>query len=210
MTTLKASPRDLKSKGHQLRRIGYIPAIVYGRSLDASVPIQIDAAHALRLIKHHSVGSQIELTVDGDTYNTMLKAIAIHPVTYKLVHLDFQVLTSGEKVSVSAHLNLLNKDSVPPEAILQELVSELQYTALPKDLIDHIDVDLSGLEIGDTLYLKDLAMAQDDRYSFSDDPETGIIHLTQPKASLPEDEEGAESAETEPVSAAVPVIGEEE
>ncbi len=205
MTTLKAKKRESSSKGKHLRRVGYIPAIVYGRNLDASIPIQIDSADALKLIKHSGIGSQIEVNIDGETYNTMLKDMASHPVTYKLMHLDFQVLTSGEKVSVSAHLNIIGKESLPPDAVVQEVVSELTYTALPKDLIDHIDIDISAMTIGDTLHLKDLPLANDERYSFSDDLTADIVHVSLAKMQAAE-----EDAESVDASAEVPVIGAEE
>lgn len=207
MTTLKADPRSSSSKGRQLRKNGYIPAIVYGKNLDASISIQIDASAASKLLKSNAIGSQIKLTVGEETYSTMLKDYSIDPLNYRLLHLDFQVLTSGEKVSVKASINLLNKDKVPVEGVLQELVSDLEYTALPKDLIDHIDVDLEGLAIGDGIQLKDLAIAQDERYNFHDDPMTDIVHISMMKAIVEEEDE--EAVALEGATAEVPVIGQD-
>lgn len=203
MSSLKAEIRDSKSKGKQLRKVGIVPAVIYGKNLEASVSIQVEASLAVKMLKTNAVGSQIEIKVGNDTYSTMIKDVSLDPYTYKLQHMDFQVLTSGEKVSVTAHINLLNKDQVPADGVLQEVVSELQYTALPKDLIDHIDIDLAGLEIGDSVKLKDLALYQNELYSFSDDPETDLIHISHMKVQE-EPEEGDEGV------ADVPVIGEED
>ena len=208
MSSLKAENRESKGNGRQLRRLGIIPAVIYGKNLDASISIQVEAALAIRMLKTNAVGSQIEITVGKEKYSTMLKDLALDPMTYKLQHMDFQVLTTGEKVSVTTRINLLNKDQVPSEGVLQELMSELQYTALPKDLIDHIDVDLAGLAIGDSIKIKDLAIGSDDRYQFGDDIETDIVHISHMKIveeEVDEDEIGDVAIDTD-----VPVIGAEE
>lgn len=201
MTTLKATARDTSINIKELRRTGYVPAIVYGKNLDASISIQIESAYALRLLKGNDIGSQIELSIGDETYNTMIKDMSSHPVTYKLQHLDFQVLTSGEKVSTQAHIHLINKDKTPSESVLQELVSELTYTALPKDLFESIELDIATLEVGDSIHLKDLAIATDERYNFQDDISIELVHLSHAKKIVEEDD-------TEVLAGAeVPVIG---
>ena len=203
MTTLKATARDTSINIKELRRTGFVPAIVYGKNLDASISIQIESAYALRLLKGNDIGSQIELSIGDETYNTMIKDMSSHPVTYKIQHLDFQVLTSGEKVSTQAHIHLLNKDKTPSDSVLQELVSELTYTALPKDLFESIELDITTLAIGDSIHLKDLAIASDERYNFQDDPSIELVHLSHAKKITEDDEEGT----TALAGAEVPVIG---
>ena len=153
MTTLKATPRDTSINIKELRRTGFVPAIVYGRNLDAPISIQLDTPTALRLVKDNTIGSQIELSIGDETYNTMIKDLSFHPVHYKIQHLDFQVLTSGEKVTTQAHIHVLNKEKTPADSVLQELVSELTYTALPKDLFETIELDAATLAIGDSVHL---------------------------------------------------------
>lgn len=210
MTELKADLRDSRVKGKQLRKIGYIPAIIYGKNLESSLSIQIDESYAIRMLKHNAIGAQIEIHIGKEKFNTMLKEVALHPITNKLLHMDFQALTSGEKVTVKAHLNILNKEAVPIDGVINELVNELSYKALPRDLVDHIDVDLSGIGIGDTLHLKDLAIFKDERYSFSEDPEMGIIHIGHAKKTHEAEEDEEKTPRVEAPSAEVPVIGKEE
>lgn len=209
MTTLKATARDNSINIKELRRIGYVPAIVYGRNLDAAISIQIESAYALRLLKSNTIGSQVELSIGDETYNTMIKDMSYHPVTYKIQHLDFQVLTSGEKVSIQARIVLLNKDKTPADTMLQEIVSELTYTALPKDLFETIEIDVSTLEIGDSIHLSDLAIASDERYNFQDEPSIELVHLSHAKMQILEEEETEELIGSDGVPD-VPVIGEEE
>lgn len=208
MSSLKAENRNNKSNGRQLRKLGITPAVIYGKNLDASISIQVETVSAIRMLKTNAIGSQIEVIVGEEKYSTMLKDLSLDPITYKLQHMDFQVLTTGEKVSVTARINLLNKDQVPSEAVLQELMSELQYTALPKDLIDHIDVDLAGLAIGDSIKIKDLAIGTDDRYQFGDDLETDIVHISHMK--IVEEEADEDAIVDLATDADVPVIGAEE
>ena len=203
MTNLKATARDTSINIKELRRTGFVPAIVYGRNLDAPISIQIETTSALRLAKDNTIGSQIEISIGDDTYNTMIKDMSNHPVNYKIQHLDFQVLTSGEKVSTQAHIHVLNKDKTPSDSVLQELVSELTYTALPKDLFESIELDAATLAIGDSVHLSDLPIASDERYHFQDDLSIELLHLSHAKKVTEETEEeliGAGGAE-------VPVIG---
>jgi len=91
MTRLKAELRDPHIKVYKIRRIGYIPAIVYGGKEKASICIQIDALRSMQMLSHTNLGDPIELLLDKTTYHTILKEVSLDPLTNRLLHMDFQI-----------------------------------------------------------------------------------------------------------------------
>lgn len=207
MSGLNVKKRDGALKGKQLRSRGIIPAVIYGKNLDNSISIQLDAAEADKFIKTHGIGSQLDLAVDGETYSVMFKNFTLTPLKNKLEHVDFQALTAGEAVKLHVHLKFENKDSVEVGGIVNEMISEIEIECLPKYLLEHVDVDLADMKIGDSIAIKDLAIAGDENYHILTDPETVIVQVTAPVEVSDEEEE---SPAGEEASAEVPVIGAEE
>lgn len=181
MSQLTIQKRDHSTKAAQLRREGFVPAIIYGKHLEESVMIKIPEGDALHFIRGHAIGSQVDLSVDSKDYSVMLKDVTFTPLKSALMHLDFQALTAGETVKVNAHINLLNKDSVDTDAVAELLVQEVELETLPKYLIDHIDVDLDGLNIGDVITLGDLAIAKDDNYNLHTPLDTRLVTIVAVK-----------------------------
>ena len=203
MSTLVCAKRDAKAKVKALRREGIVPAVIYGKNLDSSISIQIEASNLSVALKSASLGSQIALDVDGEEYFTMLKRIDYIPMSSKVEHLDFQVLTKGEKIKTSVRINFINKDVASRNGILQEQMNAIEYEVLPKDIIDHIDLDLETLEIGTDIKVQDLDIAKDDKYNVLTPLNATIVLLSaEREIELEETEEDAVSD--------VPVIGAEE
>jgi len=209
MSILKLEARDTSRSGKQLRESGIVPAVFYGKNLDKTLSVQLTEKEASKFMKAHGVGSQVDLDLEGETYSAMVKEVKLTAFYNKLEHVDFQALTAGESIKLNVHIQLLGKESVASGGIINELVSELELECLPKDLIEHVDVDLSGLAIGDSIKLADLAIASDERFTLHLPLDTDLVQIAAPKAekSPEEDEDGLV---TEPVSADVPVIGADE
>jgi len=200
MSTLKVNSRNTELKGKQLRKSGIIPAIIYGKNLDHSISIQLDEPAAFRLIKGHGIGSQIEISLDGETYSTMLKEITFTPLDNRIEHLDFQALTAGETVKVHVHLNIIGKTNVETGGIVNELINEIEIECLPKDLVEHIDVDVSNMKIGASLQVSDLPIASNEAYHIITATDTAVVQVSLPNAA-------AETTEGDEGSAEVPLIG---
>lgn len=202
MPVLKSETRDEKLNGKQLRKNGIIPAILYGKNLDAPVKLQVSESDAMQFLKKNSAGAQVELTVNGEKQLAMLKDVSRTVLSNTIEHIDFQALTAGEKVKVSAHINFLNAEKTPADAIVSEYLQEIEYESLPQSLVDHIDVDLAGLKIGDSIQVKDLDMFNDDSYNIITPEDSTIVVLSLAKEESVEEDEN--------VDAEVPVIGADE
>lgn len=197
MTTLNVQSRTGNSNNKRLRKEGHVPAVIFGKHLDASIPIQIGMPEALKLVRGSAVGSQLDLKLGKEKYGTMLKDIQLDPVTYKPLHFDFQVLASGEKVNTHVHVKFLNKDQVATGGIVQELVTDIKFECLPKYLVDHIDIDLAGLEIGDVIKVSDLDISKDKNYNVLMEPDTDIVVVAHARVEA-EPEPGEEGEEAAP------------
>ena len=194
MTTLKAEKRNMQTKAKKLRREGLVTGNVFGREMKESMPIQIAKTDAERLIKSHGKGSQIMLDVDGQSMDVLIKEIDYNPLKNQVDEIDFQALVAGEKVHSVAEVILCNHDKVT-DGVVQLLLEEISYRALPEALIDKVEVDLDSVKVGDSVLVKDLAIAKDPKIELMTDPEAVVVSVTEAKAAPEAAEDEEENAE---------------
>ena len=145
----------MQTKAKKLRREGFVTGNVFGREMKESMPIQILKADAERLVKTHGKGSQIMLEVDGRNMDVLVKEIVYNSMKRQIDEMDFQALVSGEKVHSVAEVVLLGHDKLQ-EGVLQELLHEISYKAVPAALVEKVEIDVSAMKVGDTIKVKDL------------------------------------------------------
>lgn len=198
MTNLECNKRDQGMKIKKLRREGFVPGNICGKNLEASISIQIELKSLLGRKSDFALGSQLTLSVDGEEFNTMVKSVDFEPVKKTYQHVEFQVLTSGEKIKTSTHITFINKEGITDEGNVQEYVNVVEYEVLPEDMIDSIEVDLSALSHGHDITVADLAIAKDDRYHLITPENTTLVTLAPiQELAVEEDEEVAEEVATE-------------
>ncbi|MDA3846655.1 MAG: 50S ribosomal protein L25, partial [Vallitaleaceae bacterium] len=193
MSILKCEKRDTSKPGKKLRRENIIPAVIYGKNLKESVSIQIAESDAALLLRSKSVGSTVDLKVGTKKYSVMLKEIKYVVLSNNIEHIDFQELTAGEEVRVSAHIHIVGREDLPQGSIIQELVSEIEYRTLPVNLVDHLDIDVSKFVIGDDFKVGDLDIAKDDKYNITASLDTIILLISEPRIAQEEPEEEEET-----------------
>ncbi len=183
---------DVKAK--KLRREGYVTGNVFGREIEQSIPLKLEKSAVERLLKTNHKGSQIMLDVDGTTYDALIKDVIFNPLAGRIDEIDFQALVSNEKVHSVAEVVIINRDLVPG-GVLQESMNEIAYKALPAALVDQVEIDAANLRVGDTVRVKDLALASNPQIDLVSDPEAVVVTVTAVKNVIPEDEDA--EAETE-------------
>lgn len=193
MTTLKAEKRDMQTKAKKLRREGYVTGNVFGKNIKGSIPVQIPSGDVDKLLKTKNKGSQIMLDVEGTQYDVLIKEISFNPIKQKVEEIDFQALVSGEKVHSVAEIVLENHDKVVA-GVLQQMLQEIPFKAVPTALVEKIEIDVSKLRIGDTIKVKDLAIASDEGVDLLIDPEKIVVMLTE-SHNKPVEEENTETEE---------------
>jgi large subunit ribosomal protein L25 len=160
--SLGAERRSETGKGaaRKLRAAGRIPAVVYGHNR-APESLTVDARELERLLGHISAASTvIELGLGGQTARTLIREIQRHPVKRNVLHVDFQELVAGERVTVSVPLVFVGTAPGVREqgGIFEEVLRELSISADSANIPNHIDVDVSKLTIGHPLHVRDLTL----------------------------------------------------
>ena len=198
MTTLKAEKRDMSVKAKKLRREGYVTGNVFGKEIEGSIPVKILKKDVESLLKTNFKGSRINLSVDGKDYDVLIKEIDYNALKVQVDEIDFQALVSGEAVNSVAEVVLLNHDKAL--GVIQQHLEEIAYKALPSALVERVEIDVAAMKVGDSVKVKDLAIASDKDVSLITDPEEIVVSLAAPhNEALPEDE--ASEAEGEAAGA---------
>ena len=196
MNTLKAEKRDMSIKAKRLRREGYVTGNVFGKEIKGSIPIKLEKSAVDRLLKTHRRGSQVMLDIDGESMDILLKEINFNPLKGQVDEIDFQALVKGEKVQSVAEVVLENHDKVA-SGVLQLLLEEVPYRALPGDLVEKVIIDVGNLKTGDSIKVGDLDMAKNEKVDLLIDPETIIVTVSESRNVVEEDTaEGAEGGES--------------
>ena len=187
MNTLKAEKRSMAIKAKRLRREGFVTGNVFGREMKESLPIQIPKQDAERLLKTNKRGSQVMLEIDGQKMDVLLKEIDYDAMKNQIQEIDFQALVSGEKVHSVAEIQLLNHEKVTT-GVLQQLLEEVSYRALPSALVEKVEVDVGDLKVGDSLKVRDLSIASDKDIDLMTDLDAVVATVSAVHNNVPESE----------------------
>jgi large subunit ribosomal protein L25 len=199
---LRVSPRSTTGKGaaRTLRRDGLIPAVIYGHAREPQ-SLAIEQRELERLLSHIAAESTvIELSMDGTTARTLIREIQRHPFKRQILHVDFQELVAGEKVTVNVPIVLVGTpEGVRAEGgILDQTMRELAIHVDPSDIPSHIDVDVSALTIGKSVHVSDLNLPEG--VEVLDEEDATVCVVSAPRAAVEETpvEAAAEGAPEEP------------
>ena len=164
---LAARVRDKKGKeaAKRLRRGKRIPAIFYGPNA-GSLMLTVDSS-ALKTIMNQTAGENIILRLqiesDKGTDNRMviLKELITDPIKDNYVHVDFHEISMDKKLTVNVPIRLINTPvGVANGGILQHVKREMAISCLPNKLVDFIEVDVSNLNIGDSIHFHDITLPE--------------------------------------------------
>src|SRR5918999_2421652 len=178
--TLSASPRTGTGKGvaRTLRQTGQIPGVIYGHARQPQ-PLTLNAREFDRLMEHVSASTVIDLDVAGKTSKTLIREIQRHPYKREVLHVDFLELVAGEKVTVEIPIVYVGTpQGVRDGGILEQIKHTLSVEADPTTLPEHIEVDVSALTIGHTLYVRDVRVPEG--ATVQDDPDSPLVIVAAP------------------------------
>lgn len=194
MTTLKVQKRDMGTKAKRLRREGYVTGNLFGKDMEGSVPLQIEKKEAERIQRECLKGSKLVLDLDGKRYNVLLKELDYDTMKRQILEMDFQALVSGEKIHSVAEIIFHNKEMVV-DGVLEELLTEIEYKAVPEALVERVDIDCSKLKVGDSLTVGDLEIAKDKDIEIVTHLDTPVVNVVASHNAVA-DEEEAEDEES--------------
>lgn len=184
MFNLKAERRDKNLKAKQLRREGIIPASIYGRNLKESVLIQIPLADVNRFLSKASKGITLTIEIDDEKYNVLFKEITRESVSHQVEQIEFQHIVADEAVNSVMKVVLANRDK--NQNLIQQLVEEIPYNALPRYFVPEVVIDLDGMKAGSSVKVGDLDVAKNENIKLTIPEDTLIVSVSEPKrAALP-------------------------
>lgn len=192
--SLTAHTRKRSGSGalNSLRREGLIPAVVYGKS-QPSLNVRLNAKQ-VETVLHHSVSEQIlvNLTIEdtGETKLALIQDVQHNPLTGAIIHLDFHAISENERIHANVPLELFGDAAgVKAGGLLEHLVHKLEVQCLPKDLPEIIRVDVTGIEVGKALHLREIPLPEGVRASA--DGELIVALVSEPRVAEPTPAEAA-------------------
>ncbi len=197
-----AEPRSETGKGaaRRLRRAGSVPGVVYGAGQDVAL-IKMPR-HALeKQLNNEAFFSHIlRVRVGGEETQAVVKALQRDPASNFVTHLDFQRVSSTQELHIRVPLHYMNEEDCPGKkagGVVNHLLVDVEITCLPKNLPEFIEVDLSGLELGDSLHLSDLKLPEGVTFATALDSEhdQAIVNIQHPQKIEEEEDEAGEAAD---------------
>ncbi len=193
MNTLKAEKRNMTDKAKKLRRDGFVIGNIFGKEMEETMPIQMAKADAEHLLKTNGKGGQVTLEIDGQNIDVLIKKVDFNPLKKQIDHLEFQALVAGEKIHSTAPIELLNHEKVTV-GLVNQLLHEISYKAVPSALIDKIKIDVGDMHLGDAVRVMDLDIAKKKDIEILTDLDALIVNISERHSSAEEeaDEETTE------------------
>lgn len=195
-TALSVQRRDAAGSraARRLRRTGQVPGVVYGGG-EEPIAFQVDARLLRQTLAH--AGAVLELSIDGGgTAPVVVKEVARHPVNGETVHLDLMRVRLDQAIHATVVLELVGAEDAPgvkEGGVLEQVTRELNIEALPGDIPDTVQHDVSELQIGDTITLESVVPPRG--VTLLDDPETVVATVTAPRLQVEEETEIEEETE---------------
>ena len=192
-----------KKIARQLRFRGQLPAVVYGEGAE-SVACSVDYRALTDLLRSHGRNAIISLSAGDTSQSTIIKDIQYHPVRDEILHVDFHRIDLARKIVVEVPIHAMGSAVGVRigEGILEQMLHDLEVECLPTEIPDHIEIDVSDLDIGDSLHVSDIVQDGDD-FSIVTDSDRTVFAVAAPTLIIEEEE-------VEDDEALVDVEGEEE
>ena len=160
----RSAEQQGKGASRRLRKQNLVPAIIYGGNEEPTA-ISIKINELVKSLEYEAFFSQIlTITTDkGDEHQVVIKALQRHPAKGFPMHADFQRIVKGQKINMNIPIHFSGREEAPGTkagGILSTLVSDIQIVCLPSQLPEYLEIDVSGMEIGDLFRLSDIKLPE--------------------------------------------------
>jgi len=193
---LNAFPRNQTRRGEvkKLRATGRVPAVIYGRQTN---PQNLElVAEELDDLIHHSASEIIlvDLAVDKSKHLALVQDVQHHPLSGKVLHVDFHEVSETEKVTVMVPVETAGEAAGVKTGggVLEHVLFKIKVRALPRDLPEQIMVDVTSLELGKSIHLGEIKPPEG--VEILGDKKVSVISVALPKTEAEEAAEAAEGA----------------
>ena len=200
-----AQPRDALGTGasRRLRRMGRVPGVLYGGSKDPA-HISVDGNRIRKQLENEAFAAHIlAVKIEDEESQAVLKSIQRDPATDQVIHMDFQRISASSEIHIRVPLHFVNEDVCAGKkagGIVTHLLVEVEVGCLPKDLPEYVEVDMSALDIGESVHLSELALPEGVRLlalAQNPDNDPPIVSVQHPQKLAGEGEAPAEEDASE-------------
>jgi large subunit ribosomal protein L25 len=195
---INAQTRSEVGKGasRRLRREGKVPAVLYGAAKEAA-SLTLDHDEIFHHLEHESFYSHIlSVKVDGKVEKAVLKDVQRHPSKPKVQHIDFQRVSETDKIHMHVPLHFVGEavsPGVKAGGLVSHLLTSVDILCLAKDLPEFIEVDVSGLDTGESIHLSHLKLpsgVEIPELAQGPDHDLPVISIHAPKGGAEAEEAG--------------------
>jgi large subunit ribosomal protein L25 len=199
---VKLSVRERESRGsaesRRLRLNGEVPGVLYGRGKPPH-PICVEERELRRALTGDSgLHAILDVTLEGQktAHPSILKEYQVDPVRGRVIHVDFQEVRLDQPIQAQVVVELVgDPQGVKEGGVLSQVQREINVEALPMEIPDHLEIDVSGMAIGDTMRLAELPPREG--VTYLDDPEETVLATVTMPTRVEEPEEVVEGEELE-------------
>ena len=182
-TKLVAERRDGAGKGvaRKLRAAGRVPGILYGHG-EKPISLSVNSKELLHLF-HHGGGSNalIGLEIDGASHLAIPREVQRDHIRGSFIHIDFLAVSRDETIKVMVEVVETGEaEGVKAGGVIEHHLREVEVECLPQDVPERIEVDITTMELGDMLHVRDLSAPTGS--TILTDPETSVISIITPAA----------------------------
>lgn len=197
----KQTRSDLKT----LRKIGKVPAIVYGYGTK-NTSVKVDEVEFIKVIREVGRNGVIELGVGSKTIKVMVSDYQFDPLKNQITHIDFLAINMSEERTVEVPVQLTGEAVGAKEGgVVEQPLFDLEVTATPDNIPESIEIDISELDINDSYSVADIKVSGD--FTIENDPEESVVTVVPPTEEPTEEE--IEAMEGESETEEPEVVGEE-
>jgi large subunit ribosomal protein L25 len=195
-TSIQAAPRARTGSGrlNQMRREGWLPSVIYGRGAE-NKNLKINAKSFTELMAHSSSENiVVNLEIEGEgTRLAFLQAVQHDPISGNMLHADFLAIDSKTEITahIPAHLHG-EAPGVKAGGVIEQYIHAIEITCLPDDLPETIHIDISNMQLGDSLHLGDIAYPKGVRPTHA--AEVVVVHIGRAGAGVETPAAEAEAA----------------
>ncbi len=195
--SLKVEPRALRPRSlrNDLRREGKVPAILYGYEVE-NTPVAVSEAEIAKIVRQHGVNVVLSFELDGKKVNALISEPQFNTFNRKWEHLELISVNMTEEIEVETDIQVIGEETIMKAGKeLAQALYTIRVSATPDKLPEAVTVDISNMEIGEAVFVKDIKHSDD--FKIVTDPEEHVLTVLE-KLAAPEEDEDAEATEAAP------------
>jgi large subunit ribosomal protein L25 len=197
---INARKREAQGTGasRRLRHMGMVPGILYGGDKE---PVNLELDHQaliLNLRNERFHASILTLDLAGSKEQVLLRAVNMHPFKLQVQHVDFQRISKDKKIHMKVPLHFVNADKSPgvkeQGGVVSHILNELDIVCFPDDLPEFIEVDLSGLAVGNSVHARQLTLPKGVELALHKNEDPVVATVVVPQLVTEDETVAAEAA----------------